>query len=416
MAEIVKMPKLGFDMAEGTLARWIKQEGESVTKGEILADIETDKATVEVESPQSGIVFRHLLEEGSVVPIGTPIAVISAQGEIIDEDQIKELTGEKTGVMPAEKDESRRPAASPAELPAETTPRLKVSPLARRLAVEKGIDLNHLTGSGPGGRIMKRDVEAAKPAAISQEKSPSTLDQPIQTWSATPPVPKDELVPLDKLREIIGRRMTAVKQEVPHFYVTAAIRVEELVSLRKKINASLPKEEKISVNDLIVKAAAMSLKHHPNLNASLQDHAILHHGDINIGVAVSVPGGLINIVCQNADQKTIRAISGEVRELAARARAGRVRPADIEGSTFSISNLGMYGVDDFIAIINPPEAAILAVGSIQEVPVVENGAVKAGMILKVTLSADHRITDGAEAAQFLQTLVQYLENPLLMLV
>jgi len=223
-------------------------------------------------------------------------------------------------------------------------------------------------------------------------------------------------VPVDRLRAAIGRRMVESKQQVPHFYVTHACRVDELMSLRKKINSTLPEGEKISVNDFLIKAAGLALRRYPNLNASLNGDVILRHGDVNVGVAVAVPGGLLTVVNRNTDQKPLRVISREVREMVTRARDGKVRPDDIEGSTFSISNLGMFDVDSFVAIINPPEAAILAVGSVQEVPVVEDGQIKPGMVLKITLSADHRITDGAEAAQFLQAMAEYLENPLLMLI
>lgn len=412
MADVVSMPKLGFDMAEGTLVRWVKLEGETVNKGDILAEIETDKATVEVESSFAGVVHKHLVEQGSVVPVGTPIAIIAAPGE-----QVEDIpTTQPAQEVPAQAQTPQTaPAApvQPAATPTAPAGPVKASPLARRMATEQGLDIHTLRGSGPGGRIVKRDVEnALKSIPASFPIKPAT--PPAQMISTA--IPGDETVPVDRLRAAIGRRMVESKQQVPHFYVTHACRVDELMSLRKKINSTLPEGEKISVNDFIIKAAGLALRRYPNLNASLNGDVILRHGDVNVGVAVAIPGGLLTVVNRNTDQKPLRVISREVREMVTRARDGKVRPDDIEGSTFSISNLGMFDVDSFVAIINPPEAAILAVGSVQEVPVVEDGQIKPGMVLKITLSADHRITDGAEAAQFLQAMAEYLENPLLMLI
>lgn len=412
MADVVSMPKLGFDMAEGTLVRWVKLEGETVNKGDILAEIETDKATVEVESSFAGVVHKHLVEQGSVVPVGTPIAIIAAPGE-----QVEDIpTTQPAQEVPAQAQTPQTaPAApvQPAATPTAPAGPVKASPLARRMATEQGLDIHTLRGSGPGGRIVKRDVESAlKSIPASFPLKPAT--PPAQMTSTA--IPGDETVTVDRLRAAIGRRMVESKQQVPHFYVTHACRVDELMSLRKKINSTLPEGEKISVNDFIIKAAGLALRRYPNLNASLNGDVILRHGDVNVGVAVAVPGGLLTVVNRNTDQKPLRVISREVREMVTRARDGKVRPDDIEGSTFSISNLGMFDVDSFVAIINPPEAAILAVGSVQEVPVVEDGQIKPGMVLKITLSADHRITDGAEAAQFLQAMAEYLENPLLMLI
>ena len=412
MADVVSMPKLGFDMAEGTLVRWVKLEGETVNKGDILAEIETDKATVEVESSFAGVVHKHLVEQGSVVPVGTPIAIIAAPGE-----QVEDIpTTQPAQEVPAQAQTPQTaPAApvQPAATPTAPAGPVKASPLARRMATEQGLDIHTLRGSGPGGRIVKRDVESAlKSIPASFPLKPAT--PPAQMISTA--IQGDETVPVDRLRAAIGRRMVESKQQVPHFYVTHACRVDELMSLRKKINSTLPEGEKISVNDFIIKAAGLALRRYPNLNASLNGDVILRHGDVNVGVAVAIPGGLLTVVNRNTDQKPLRVISREVREMVTRARDGKVRPDDIEGSTFSISNLGMFDVDSFVAIINPPEAAILAVGSVQEVPVVEDGQIKPGMVLKITLSADHRITDGAEAAQFLQAMAEYLENPLLMLI
>jgi pyruvate dehydrogenase E2 component (dihydrolipoamide acetyltransferase) len=406
MADIVTMPKLGFDMAEGTLVRWVKSEGEPVKKGDVLAEIETDKATVEVESSFSGVLARWLVEQGDVVPVSTPIAVIAQPGE-----QVTDLP-EAGGKREAEK--AAVPVIEPA---AERVPvgagehRLKASPIARRIAAEKGIDLQSVEGSGPGGRIVKGDVQAAltKPAAASQG---AVLPESLPVWQPDQSIPMDERIAVNKLRGIIGRRMVESKQTVPHFYVTHEFDMDALFRLRKQVNDLLLDGQKISLNDFIIKGVGLALRQFSGINASLAGNEIIRHGRVNVGVAVAMEEGLLTVVVRDADLKPLRQISAEVREMVARARAGRVRPEDIEGSTFSISNLGMFDVEDFIAIINPPEAAILAVGSARQVPVVRDGQVTVGMRMKATLSADHRVTDGAEAAKFLQALALNLEEPM----
>ncbi len=417
MAEVITMPKLGFDMAEGTLVRWVKAEGETIAKGEVLAEIETDKATVEVESSRDGVVYRHIAAEGETLPVGAPIAVLADPGEEVD---VSVLLGEAPAeAAPAPTEaalataEAPAPAASapPAETPVEggrLPGGVKASPLARRMAREHGLDLTRLTGTGPGGRIVKRDVEAALAAAAQPAPTPAS-------GVVTPAA--GETVPLTRLRAAIGRRMTEAKQQVPHFYVTHEYNMEPLMALRREVNALLAEQgEKASVNDFIVRAVALALREFPNLNASLQGDQVVRHAQINVGVAVAVEGGLLTVVCHEADRKSVRQIAADIREKVGRAREGRVRPEDIEGSTFSVSNLGMYDVEHFIAIINPPEAAILAVGAAREVPVVRDGQIVPGVTMKATLSVDHRVSDGAEAARFLQTLAKYLEEPMRLLV
>lgn len=423
MATVVSMPKLGFDMAEGKLVRWVIQEGQPVAKGAVLAEIETDKATVEVEATAEGVMNRHLVPAGEIVPVNTPIAVIAAAGETVD---YAALGLSVAAAAPAPEAPSTTPAAPettpaapavalPPAAPSQPAPAeegrlpggVKASPLARKMAAESGIDLRQVSGSGPGGRITRMDVQAFLASPARQAASPQ-----FEPALSPPVTARDESVPMNKLRAIIGRRMTEAKQQVPHFYVTHEYDVAALLALRQEANALLPEEEKISVNDFIVKAAALALRRFPNLNASLQGEAILRHGSINIGVAVAVEGGLLTVVCRSADQKPVRQIAMEVRQMAGRAREGKVRPEDIEGSTFSISNLGMFDVESFTAIINPPEAAILAVGSARQVPVVKDGQLAVGMRMKATLSVDHRLSDGAEAARFLQALAEYLEQPL----
>jgi len=414
MADTVTMPKLGFDMAEGILVRWVKKEGDSVNKGDVLAEIETDKATVEVESPYSGIVAKHLVAQSTSVPVGEPIAVISAPGENLVEPSTKTAVTEKTPEAPP-----KTPPGTAEEIPAKpseasiptTAMGVVASPIARRMATDYQIDLGAVQGTGPNGRIVRRDVEAAFAKSTT----------PVMTASVTPvPIPKrvqpgeprkDERIPLSKLRTAIGKRMVESTQSIPHFYVTRAIQADRLMELRQQFNNVAREEEKLSVNDFIIKAVAMALLKYPGINASLSANEIVRHGHIHVGIAVTIEGGLLTIVVKDADVKELRLISSEVKEMVSRARQGKVKTDDIEGSTFSISNLGMYDVDSFTAIINPPEAAILAVGAVHDAPMVVNGSIQVGKLMKITLSADHRVTDGAEAAQFMQELARLLENP-----
>lgn len=432
MPETISMPKLGFDMAEGTLVRWVKLEGETINKGDVLAEIETDKATVEVESSVSGKVARHLVEKGTSVPVGTPIAIIALAGENVEE--VVATAGTSTAPETKTQTAANEPLTAPRDVqPADETPAttaptgsIKASPLARKMAIDAGLDLRGMRGSGPEGRIVKRDVEAAlaapKAAPIAAPAAPISAPSAVPAVILPAPVfvagqvPPDERIPLDRLRQAIGRRMVESKQQVPHFYVTDEYDAAALMQMRSEINAFLAEDAKLSVNDFIIKAVALTLRQFPNLNASLGEKEIIRHGHVNVGVAVAVEGGLLTVVCKDTDQKPLRQISAEIKEMVARARQGKVRPDDIEGSTFSISNLGMFDVEHFVAIINPPEAAILAVGSVKQVPVVVDGQVTVGIRMKATLSADHRVTDGAEAARFMQTLGGYLQNPLRLVV
>lgn len=429
MAEVITMPKLGFDMAEGTLIRWVVLEGENVTKGAILAEIETDKATVEVESAYDGVVARHLVNEGDIVPVNMPIAVVGAENEEIDFDAL--LGEQEEAEVPDQEIQStdRTPMPSPVESKdgkdgegeGVTLPGgVRASPLARRFADEHNINLKLVEGSGKLGRITKKDVEAflemEKVAPPEDKPSVPVATPAAPSFTPLEPAPSDKTVPLNRLRSAIGRRMTESKQTVPHFYVTSEYNVQALMNLRGQVNSLLQENEKISVNDFIIKAAALALRSFPNLNASLKGNEILLHGQVNIGVAVAVEGGLLTVVCRDTDRKPLRQIASEVRVMAERARSGKVKPNDIEGSTFSVSNLGMFDVEHFIAIINPPEAAILAIGAVQKVPVVEDGELIPGMRMKATISVDHRVSDGAEAARFMQVLRTYLEEPLRLLV
>ena len=410
MAKIIEMPKLGFDMAEGTLMKWLKAEGENIAKGDMLADIETDKATVQVESSESGIVFKHLVGENTTLPIGSPIAVIAEEGEDVNLDEL--LAGQPSVEKQAEPQEPAALESAAPEAEAEETAAsepdssglIKASPVAKAMARDKNINLASIKGSGPGGRIVKRDIEAAL-----NQNSPTSAPMPMPKVQIVPG--QDQRIPVNRLRAAIGKRMQASNQNVPAFFITRSYDVGDLLKVRRQINDEGVPEKKLSVNDFIVRAMALALRQYPNLNASLEADEIIQHGNINIGNAVSLENGLLTVVVKNADQKSLQQISQETGELAHRARDGKLRNEDVEGSTITISNLGMYAVDDFIAIINPPETAILAIGSAQEIPVIENGLVKTGWRMKVTLSADHRVTDGAEAAQFMQHLGLYLEQP-----
>ncbi len=417
MAETISMPKLGFDMREGTLIRWVKNEGDSVNKGDVLAEIETDKATVEVEASAEGIVRKLLVNQGDIVPVGTAMAIIGGADEKIDLP-----AGGDSAPATASVQQAAAPAGSPEPAPvASAIPssdeegRVKASPLARKLATEKQVNLAAVQGTGPGGRIVRKDIESA----LGGSSAPVMAAKPSAAPAYAPVVAvsrEDEIIQTTKLRQAIGRRLVESKQNLPHFYVTHEYKMEALMEMRKQINAYLPDNEKISVNDFIVKAVALTLRQFPNLNASLDGDKIVRKGHINVSVAVTVEGGLLTVVVKDADQKGLRQISAEVKAMAGRVREGKVKPEDVDGSTFSTSNLGMYDVEDFIAIINPPEAAILSISSAREVPVVENGQVVPGWRMKATISVDHRVSDGAEAAQFMQALAGFLENPVRMLV
>jgi pyruvate dehydrogenase E2 component (dihydrolipoamide acetyltransferase) len=411
MAEIVPMPKLGFDMAEGKLVRKVVPEGGQIKKGEILAEVETDKATIEVEAYVGGVVKGWLVDEGQSVPVGANMVVIAEANEQVDIAALK--GGSPSAAKPAATPAPSAPQATatpaaksnghaePAE--AATGGFVRISPIARRMADELGLDVRQIKGTGPEGRIVKKDIEAfAKtgPTAAPAKATPATVSR------------EDTKVPLTKLRTAIARRMTESKTSVPHFYVTTEIDMGPVMDLRAKLNAVVAEGVKLSVNDFIVKAAALALRQFPALNASFAGDSIVRHGHVNVGNAVSVEAGLLTVVVKDADVKSLSQISTEVKSMAARARDGKVKPEDVDGSTFTISNLGMYEVDSFVAIINPPDAAILAVGSAKQVPVVVDGQISVGWRMKATISADHRATDGAEAAQFMQALKKILEEPL----
>lgn len=409
MAELITMPKLGFDMAEGTLVEWVKKVGDAVAEGDIIAIIETDKANVEVTSFKAGVVRQHLVETGTSVPVGQPIAVIAGADEPVDLAAL--------GVAGAAPEAKRQVAAAPE--PGKPVPAAPVavaagpvlaSPVARRMADELGLDLRQVPGSGPGGRVVKRDLEEY----LKKREAPARPAPPPLTIPAYAPTLEDyRAEPLTPMRQTIARRMTESKQQAPHFYITIEVDMEAALALRQELNALLPEDQAISVNDLLIKAAAIALREFPQLNASFAGDEIHIHAHVNIGVAVAREAGLVTTVLRDCDQKSLAQIARESREAIARAREGRMRAEDMVGGTLNISNLGMFGVEDFVAIISPPQAAVLAIGAVRRVPVVNAaGQIVAGTRMKVTISADHRVTDGAEAARFLQAFKQALEQPL----
>jgi pyruvate dehydrogenase E2 component (dihydrolipoyllysine-residue acetyltransferase) len=411
VAELITMPKMGFDMAEGTLVQWVKKEGDAVAEGDVLAIIETDKANVEVTAFKSGTLRKTLVDTGTVVPVGKAIAVIGAADE-----EIASLLGPEAAPAPQAElvtaEAGAEAAPAPAEAVAPDAGRALASPVARRMAQELGIDLGQVRGSGPGGRVIKEDIEAfiRQRAEAPPKPAPPT---PLVTPSQAPVGVEYAVELFSPMRKTISRRMTESKQQAPHFYVTMEVDMEAAMALRQEMNALLPEDEKISVNDMIVKAVAIALRQLPRLNASLAGDEIHVHRYVNIGIAVALDSGLITIVVKDCDQKPLAQIARQARAMIVRAREGHMLADDIVGSTFTISNLGMYGVEDFAAIINPPQAAILAVSAVRRVPVVSQaGQLVVGTRMKMTLSADHRVTDGAESASFLQALKAVLEQPM----
>jgi pyruvate dehydrogenase E2 component (dihydrolipoamide acetyltransferase) len=420
MAEKIEMPKLSDTMEEGVIARWNVKEGDKVESGDIIAEVETDKATMEVEVFDSGTILKLLVGEGESVPLGGLMAVIGEEGEDIS-DILESAESEPEEAEKSEEKQSDQGSESKKEQEKESYEpilddvkgngagrtdgsdddgRIKASPLARKMAEEKGISLKQVDGSGPEGRIVKRDIENFKAPAYSDAGRLESRES--------------KEIRISQMRKTIARRLSESKFSYPHFYETIDIDMKAAVQARTRLNEM--SDVKISFNDIVVKACAHALLHHPYVNSSWMDDKIVQHGDVNIAVAVAVDEGLMTPVIRHADRKNLRAISSETRELAELARNKKLQPDQMEGSTFTISNLGMFGIEEFTAIINPPNACILAVGAIRDVPVVENGEVVPGKRMKVTLSSDHRVVDGAKAAAYLNTLRHMLENPLGMLL
>ncbi len=444
MPSTITMPRLSDTMEAGTVIKWHVKEGDAVTSGSVVADIETDKATMEMQCFDDGILSKILVEPGKQVPVGTPIAVVALE----DEDGTASAA---LSAMPA-----TAPATAATTPPATMVPpasaapagmlgsgddadRMRVSPIARRLADELGVDLKQLQGSGPGGRIVKRDIEEAAAvkggttaaSASASAPAPSTPIAPKTSTAIAPIVsrprtdlalnPEGREVALSGMRQTIARRLVESKQQIPHYQVAMSVDCDALLELRGMLNTQLePQGVKLSVNDFVVRACAIAMGRHPFFNSSWAGDRIVIHGAVNIGIAVSMPaergGGLVVAVLRDADRRGLRELSDETKVLAEKARTKGLSMEDMSDATFTISNLGMYGVDDFTAIINPPNSAILAVGAAIQQPVVRNGQLAVGTEMKLTLSLDHRVIDGAMAAQFLQTVKQTLENPATLLV
>ena len=440
MATNILMPALSPTMTEGTLARWLKKEGEPVKAGDIIAEIETDKATMEFEAVDEGILGKILVQDGTEgVKVNAPIGVLVEEGEAVPAD-----AGAAPKAPEATPKQETAPASKPASGPGEQQPkaasapenkaaakpaeaqgdRVFASPLARRMAKQAGLELAGIQGSGPNGRIVKADIEAAAaqpktaPAAKAEgaaAPAPAAAT-PAPKAPAAPITAPHTAVPNSSMRKVIAKRLAESKATVPHFYVTMDIELDALLKLRADLNSRAPKEGpgafKLSVNDLIIKAAARVLRQFPNVNASWTDDAIIQYHDVDISVAVSIPEGLITPIVRKADQKGLAAISNEMKDLAARAKSGKLKLEEFQGGGFSISNMGMYGVKDFAAIINPPQAGILAVSAGQQRPVVKDGALAIATVMTCTLSVDHRVVDGALAAEWIAAFKKVVEDPL----
>lgn len=423
MAEIVRMPKLSDTMSEGVVARWHKKVGDKVASGELLADIETDKATMEFESFQTGVLLYIGVEQGKTAPVDSILAILGKEGEdvkaLVEEDKKKSAVGSEQAAVSSQQTIEKQPVAEvkkeaviqKAEEPQPTntlTPehtstsdsRIKASPLAKKIAKEKGIDLSRLQGSGDAGRVVKRDVFDVNLSAYT----PRTAADEKESYTE---------VEVSQMRKTIAKRLAESKFTSPHFYLTIELDMDNAVAARTAINAVAP--AKISFNDMIIKAAAVALKEHPKVNASWRGDKIRYNNHVHIGVAVAVEDGLLVPVVRFADSKPLSQISTEVKTLAEKAQSKKLQPAEWEGNTFTISNLGMFGIEEFTAIINPPDACIMAVGAVRQAPVVKNGQVVSGNVMKVTLSCDHRVADGATGSKFLQTFKFLLENPVVLL-
>ena len=433
------MPQMGFDMTEGTIASWLKKEGEAVTKGEPIAEIETDKTTIQIEAFQSGVLLKQLAQPGQKVPVGESIGVIGDVGETVPAAAAPAPVAAAVASPATNGSSAPAPVAAPsAPAAVANTGRVIATPVAKRIAEERGIDLRLVVGTGPEGRITKADVESFAPAAKPADvviaapvampaapvvaplpvATPSTADAQIAAIASAAASGKPAAgarTPLTKMRQTIAKRMVESKTQVPHFYITQTVEMDAALALRVQINESLKAEGiKISVNDMVVRAVALALKKFPAMNSSFvgdANGAIENHADVNVGIAVTVTGGLVTVTVRNTDAKTLRQISQEAVGLAGRARDGKSQPGDFGGQTFTISNLGMYGVDEFIAIVNQPDAGILAVASAQQTPVVRDGQIVIRSIMKMTLSGDHRAVDGAVGAEFINEIKRLLESP-----
>lgn len=436
MAEVIRMPRMSDTMEEGNIVSWLKNEGDSVEIGETIAEVETDKATMELDSPEEGVLLHIEVKEGAV-PINGVIAVIGKKGE--DWKTALDAAGDSGGSNGSPKtaeemltstssshkedgkvQETPTGSASDTDKAADEDKRVKASPLAKNMAKDAGIDIEQVEGSGDHGRIVKRDVEAAieakKSAPKPEEAKPAKEKEApaVQPFVYASGTANFEEKPISQMRKTIARRLSESKFTSPHFYLTIEINMDKSVDMRKQVNEVAP--TKISFNDFVIKAAAVALRQHPAVNSSWLGDKIRYNKDVNIGVAVAVEDGLLVPVVRYSDIKTLSQINSEVKHLAGKAKDRKLQPDEMQGNTFTISNLGMFGIEEFTAIINPPDSCILAVGAIIEKPIVKNGEIVIANMMKVTLSCDHRTVDGATGAQFLQTFKAILEDPIRLMV
>ena len=416
MASNVLMPKMGYDMEEGKILRWLKNEGDAVKKSEPIAEIETDKVAIEIEAFTAGVLAKILTPAGEIAQVGAPIGIIAAPGEKVEAPAARtpEAAAKADAVAPAKpagaapaKPEGGAPAREAAPPAAGADQRLKASPLAKKVAADLGVELDGLAGTGPGGRIVRRDVEEAATQGATGRRPQA---------SPAPAVGGGRKEPLTGMRKAIARRMAEAMAPIPHFYVTMAVDMDAAMALRAQINETREKDEKISVNDMILKACALALRKHPSLNARWESDGVFHPDDVSISVAVAIDGGLIAPDIPQADIKSLGAIAREVKDKAGRAKSGHLAPDEYGRGTFTLSNLGMFGVEAFTAIVTPPQSAAIAVGAVTKEAVVRNDALTIGQVMRFTVSADHRITDGAGSAQFAVEVKRLLEHPFQLLV
>jgi pyruvate dehydrogenase E2 component (dihydrolipoamide acetyltransferase) len=412
----VLMPALSPTMTEGNLAKWLKKEGDKISPGEVIAEIETDKATMEVEAVDEGVLGKIVIAAGTEsVKVNEIIAIILEEGE--DAGQLASYTAKKMDVAaPSNENKEEEPklavVKTAAATPSPNEGRVIASPLAKRIAENENIDLSRISGTGPHGRIIKDDVLEAKTA------KPNAASVSAKSFVAGRDAVEYNKVPNNNMRKVIAKRLCESKQTVPHFYLSIECEIDNLLKTRAEMNSTTSKENpeyKLSVNDFVIKAVAMALRKVPAANSSWTDEAILQYNNVDVSVAVAIDGGLITPIVKNADQKSLSVISNEMKDLAARARIGKLAPEEFQGGGFSISNLGMYGIKNFKAIINPPQSCILAIGTSSERAIVRNGQVAVANIMDVSLSCDHRVVDGAVGAEFLNWFKKYIENPVLML-
>ncbi len=423
MAEIIEMPKLSDTMEEGGVANWVKKEGEFIEEGDVFVEIETDKATMEYNSPEEGYLLKILVQAGETCSLSAPICVVGEKGEEFDLNALVSASSTAVSNEPAKKEEPAAKVDAPVTTSAsaaEAGDRIKASPLAKKIATDKGLNISTIAGTGPNGRVIARDVDSARVVESPLEPTPvaSAPAQPV----VMPAMAGDIDVPNSMMRKTIAKRLHAAKNEAPHFYLKRSVNMTNLIAWRKRLNDEVANyrganpPQKVSVNDLIVLASAKALMKHPYVNASWQGDSIRQHGAAHVAVAVAIPDGLITPVVRFANLLGARDIASLTKDLIGRAKSGKLAPDEYQGGTFSISNLGMMGIEDFTAIINPPQSAILAVGATIKTPWVNAaGEIEVQPRMKICLSCDHRVIDGAVGAEFLQTLTAYLEDPMMML-